>query len=136
MTIALCSLAYRRGSRWNGAACRPVVLLLEDGRLGCTGRDGHAVLDAALTDVRVRVPDLASIVVTADGIEHHIVGRGALVSPAHSDAQREVVRDFEARHRLTSPADPTFLDVLVNGASAWRMEPWRDALDAAGVPID
>ncbi|MCI4067013.1 hypothetical protein MRQ36_32385 [Micromonospora sp. R77] len=130
------SIVHWRRSWWNGARCEPILLTLHEGRLRATDRAGHELFAVPPGQVAGRLSRFGTLLLDVGGQTFHLVGRGGAQAPSPTAEQQRAYADFRARHPEPAPTDrPGLVDQLVNGAAAWRMRRWRDALRAAGAGV-
>ncbi|MFC4147734.1 hypothetical protein ACFO0M_15870 [Micromonospora mangrovi] len=130
------SIVYWRRSRWNGARCEPILMTLHEGRLRARDRAGRELFAVAPGQVTGRLSRFGTLLLTVGGQAFHLVGRGGAQAPSPTAEQQRAYTDFRTRHPEPAPTDrPGLVDQLLNGAAAWRMRRWRDALGDAGAGV-
>lgn len=82
------SLLYWRKNLWNGSACVPVILALENGVLSMKTSDDTVVFKESIDQVLVQFTGWGTMVLTVAGKKHDIVGMPAADSPAISELQK------------------------------------------------
>lgn len=136
-TTLMCSLPYWRKNKWNGAACKPVLMTLESGRLRAWDQQGEALFDAHIDAVEAKLSMAGTLTLRIEGRKWDFVGRGAQVSPKPTEEQRKAVVGFWLAHEGYEPPNttrgPGIADQVLNGAAGWHMRLWRDALQASGA---
>lgn len=111
-------------------------MTLHEGRLRSADRAGHELFAVAPAQVTGRLSRFGTLLLTVGGQTFHLVGRGGTQAPSPTAEQQRAYADFQARHPEPAPTDrPGVVDQLLNGAAAWRMRHWRDALHAAGAGL-
>lgn len=75
-TTLMCSLPYWRKNKWNGAACKPVLMTLESGRLRAWDQQGEALFDAHIDAVEAKLSMAGTLTLRIEGRKWDFVGRG------------------------------------------------------------
>ncbi len=92
--VDFCALPHHRPNLWNGAACRPALLQVGEGRIRVTRDIGELLFDEPLTAVRVRVTALGTMKIRTPRGKFAFYGRGSAISPSSTTGQLEYVRRF------------------------------------------
>ena len=82
------SLLYWRKNLWNGDACVPVILTLENKELSMRTGDDAVVFKASLEQAAVKFSGWGTMTIVVAGKKYDIVGMPAATSPAISDLQK------------------------------------------------
>jgi hypothetical protein len=82
------SLLYWRKNLWNGSACVPVILTLNDATLSMKTADDMVVFSEAVDQLSVKFTGWGTMVLTVADKKYDIVGMPAADSPAISDLQK------------------------------------------------
>lgn len=94
----MCSLPYWRKNLWNGAACKPILMILEDGRLRSWNRDNVPLFDCPVTAVGAQLSKNGTLTLRLDDRKWAIVGRGAQISPSPTADQISSLQRFWQTH--------------------------------------
>jgi hypothetical protein len=108
------SLLYWRKNLWNGAACVPVVLTLEDEVLSMRAADGTTVFSEARDKITVRFTGWGTMLLVVAGKKYDVVGMPAATSPAISDAQKAELSGLTTEEARLEDKQP----VVLGGAVA------------------
>jgi hypothetical protein len=87
-TSAYKSLLYWRKNVWNGSACVPVILTLEDDTLMMKDDKEVVVFQAPISQVSKRFTQWGTMILEVGSKKYDIVGMPAQTSPAITDAQK------------------------------------------------
>lgn len=110
------SLLYWRKNLWNGAACVPVILMLEDGVLTMKSADDTTVFNESLEKVAVNFTGWGTMVLTMQGKKYDIVGMPAADSPAISDLQKAELSGLKSEEGVAEVKDAQ--PVVLGGTAA------------------
>ena len=100
--LPLKSAFYLRRSLWNGRACVPAILSLNDGRITLRTAS-ELVLSAPREHVAGRVTRWGTLLLTHDGKQYDVVGSGSKISP---DFTGEMLAELEAFAASTTAGAP------------------------------
>lgn len=105
------SLLYWRKNLWNGSACVPVILMLENDVLGMKAADDTIVFSEPVEKVAVKFTGWGTMILTVQGQKYDFVGMPAADSPAVSDAQKVELSglNFETGGAKAKDAQPVIL---------------------------
>ena len=133
---------YWRKSRWNGAACVPVVLTARRSPSGSGGSltmrdgsgEGFSVDGSAVT---ATFSFLGTMTLVVDGTRYDVVGAGSGISKPFTEAQRAELAEASA---VASDAGSwswasAGLAVLDVGKVLTNTKPWKAILPAIGATV-
>lgn len=132
---------YWRKSRWNGAACVPVVLTATESSPGAgtlTMRDGSGEgfsVDGASVSAKFSV--FGTMTLTVAGTKYDVVGAGSGISKPFTEAQRA---ELAAASSVASDAGiwswaSAGLSVLDVGKVLNNTKPWKAILPGIGATV-
>lgn len=131
------SLTYWRKNLWNGAACKPILMILEDGPLRSWDKDNVALFDCPVTAVGAQLSKTGTLTLRLDNRKWALVGRGGKFRPARHQNRSVGCSAFDiriqmhrCRRRWAALASSMRLSTL---AAAWHLRIWHNILIDAGA---
>ena len=136
---------YWRKSRWNGAACVPVVLTAEpvpgspgEGRGTLTMRDGDGQgFSADASQVAAKWSPFGTMTLTVDGTRYDVVGAGSGISKPFTPAQRAELEQAEVVASDAGSWNWASVGLAVGdvGKVLGNTKPWKAILAELGATV-